>query len=62
MNSILQAMLNFLRREEGPTTVEYAIMLGLIIVVCIAVITTIGSETSVVFDNVSLKAAVSTPS
>jgi hypothetical protein len=30
---------NFLKREDGPTAVEYAVMLALIIVVCIGAIT-----------------------
>jgi pilus assembly protein Flp/PilA len=34
----------FLRREDGPTAVEYAVMLALIIVVCIAAITTLGKN------------------
>jgi len=33
----------FLRSEDGPTAVEYAVMLALIIVVCIAAITAIGN-------------------
>ncbi len=33
---------NFLKREDGPTAVEYAVMLALIIVVCIAAYTTLG--------------------
>jgi pilus assembly protein Flp/PilA len=34
----------FLRNEQGPTAVEYAVMLALIIVVCIAAITTLGQN------------------
>jgi len=47
----------FLEREDGPTAVEYAVMLALIIVVCIAAITTLGSNASNTFSNVSLNAA-----
>jgi pilus assembly protein Flp/PilA len=47
----------FLRGEDGPTAVEYAVMLALIIVVCIVAITALGSSASSVFDNVALKAA-----
>jgi pilus assembly protein Flp/PilA len=43
---------NFLRREDGPTAVEYAVMLALIIVVCIAAITTLGSNANTTFTNV----------
>jgi pilus assembly protein Flp/PilA len=35
---------SFLKEESGPTTVEYAVMLALIIVVCITAITTLGSN------------------
>jgi pilus assembly protein Flp/PilA len=34
----------FVKREDGPTAVEYAVMLALIIVVCIAAITTLGQN------------------
>lgn len=37
-------ILRFLRREDGPTSVEYAVMLALIIVVCISAITLTGGE------------------
>jgi pilus assembly protein Flp/PilA len=47
----------FLKHEEGPTAVEYAIMLALIIVVCIAAISMLGSNASSTFNNVALNAA-----
>ncbi len=37
-------VLAFLRREDGPTAVEYAVMLALIVVVCVAAIQTIGNN------------------
>jgi pilus assembly protein Flp/PilA len=49
MTSCIQAALNFLRREEGPTAVEYAVMLALIIVICISAITTLGTNTNKTF-------------
>ena len=39
----------FLTSDEGPTAVEYAVMLSLIVCVCLAAITTIGSNASSVF-------------
>src|SRR5204863_513517 len=39
MKHLTQAFVNFLQREDGPTAVEYAVMLALIIVVCITAIT-----------------------
>jgi pilus assembly protein Flp/PilA len=47
----------FLREEDGPTAVEYAVMLALIIVVCIAAITTLGTNANGTFSNVALNAA-----
>jgi pilus assembly protein Flp/PilA len=45
-------MVSFLKGEDGPTAVEYAVMLSLIIVVCIAAITTLGSNANQVFSYV----------
>ncbi len=42
----------FLREEDGPTAVEYAVMLALIIVVCIAAITAIGTNSNATFSTV----------
>jgi pilus assembly protein Flp/PilA len=53
MNSLLQSVVNFLKREDGPTAVEYAVMLALIIVVCITAITTLGTKTNATFNTVS---------
>ena len=50
MRSIDQeAWSSFLKKEDGPTAVEYAVMLALIIVVCIAAITTLGSNANETF-------------
>jgi len=38
------ALASFLREDDGPTAVEYAVMLALIIVVCIVAITTLGQN------------------
>jgi pilus assembly protein Flp/PilA len=40
---------DFLAKEDGPTAVEYAVMLALIIVVCIGAITTLGSNANKTF-------------
>jgi pilus assembly protein Flp/PilA len=42
----------FLKREDGPTAVEYAVMLALIIAVCIAAITALGTNTNKTFTSV----------
>jgi pilus assembly protein Flp/PilA len=43
----------FLKSEDGPTAVEYAVMLALIIVVCLVAITSIGTKASATFSNVA---------
>ena len=43
---------DFLQREDGPTAVEYAVMLALIIVVCIGAITTLGQNANSTFTSV----------
>jgi len=48
----------FLKNEDGPTAVEYAVMLALIIVVCIGAITTLGNNANTVYSNVALNTAV----
>src|SRR5439155_25422616 len=45
----------FLKREDGPTAVEYAVMLALIIIVCITAIATIGSNANGTFGLVATK-------
>jgi pilus assembly protein Flp/PilA len=50
---MLKSVVNFLKREDGPTAVEYAVMLALIIVVCIAAITTLGQRANSTFGTVS---------
>ena len=57
MRSLCKKFVSFLKQEDGPTAVEYAVMLALIIVVCIAAITTLGSNANKVFSNVSLNTA-----
>jgi pilus assembly protein Flp/PilA len=47
----------FLQEEDGPTAVEYAVMLALIVVVCITAITALGSNASQTFSNTSLNIA-----
>ena len=55
-------MRRFLQAEDGPTAVEYAVMLALIIAVCIGAITTLGTNAKGVFNNVALNTAVSSGS
>ncbi len=50
MRSLTQKFVSFLKKEDGPTAVEYAVMLALIVVVCIAAITTLGQNASDTFN------------
>jgi pilus assembly protein Flp/PilA len=49
---LVKSAVEFLKREDGPTAVEYAVMLALIIVVCIAAITAIGTNANSTFSKV----------
>ena len=55
MSKFGQSLVNFLKNEDGPTAVEYAVMLALIIVVCITAITTLGSNANNTFSYVGTK-------
>jgi pilus assembly protein Flp/PilA len=46
-------LVDFLKREDGPTAVEYAVMLALIIVVCLNAITALGTNANKTFTTVS---------
>jgi pilus assembly protein Flp/PilA len=52
LSRLSNAVVNFVKREDGPTAVEYAVMLALIIVVCITAITTIGTKANATFNTV----------
>jgi pilus assembly protein Flp/PilA len=54
MRQWLDRTRRFLRAEDGPTAVEYAVMLALIIVACIAAITSVGTGANDKFQNVTL--------
>jgi pilus assembly protein Flp/PilA len=61
MRTIAARVVRFLKREDGPTAVEYAVMLALIITVCLVAITTLGSQANNTFSTAGnkLKAAAS---
>lgn len=50
MNSVLTSVKNFLVSEDGPTAVEYAIMLALIVIVCIGAVQSIGTKAQAKFN------------
>lgn len=51
MKSALNAVKRFIKNEDGPTAVEYAVMLALIIVLCIVVIRNVGTSASATFSS-----------
>ena len=53
MMHIAKKMHRFLVSEDGPTAVEYAVMLALIIVVCLVAISSLGTNTKTTFTNVA---------
>ena len=62
MRKCYEAVARFVDREDGPTAVEYAVMLALIITVCIASITVLGQNTNNVFGGAALNAAAKSSS
>ena len=52
MRTFFRTVVEFLKQEDGPTAVEYAVMLALIIVVCLAAISTIGTNSSQTFSKI----------
>jgi len=52
MSSLLNKVQRFLVSEDGPTAVEYAVMLALIVIVCLTAINTIGTNANTTFDNI----------
>jgi pilus assembly protein Flp/PilA len=53
LSALRRQVVRFLKNEDGPTAVEYAVMLALIIVVCITAITTLGSNANNTFSYVA---------
>ena len=49
---IARRITDFLKRDDGPTAVEYAVMLMLIVIVCVASIATLGKNTNAAFSYV----------
>jgi pilus assembly protein Flp/PilA len=51
MRRLSKFLIRFLAAEDGPTAVEYAVMLAMIIVVCVGAVTTVGTKTSSSYTN-----------
>ena len=61
MKKFAQKIKNFLASEDGPTAVEYAVMLALIIAVCITSIKLVGTNADSTFKKVANDIAVASP-
>jgi pilus assembly protein Flp/PilA len=53
MKSLASKLQRFLVTEDGPTAVEYAVMLALIVIVCLTAIQAIGTNASTTFQNIA---------
>ena len=53
MSRLVTLVSRFLASDDGPTAVEYAVMLALILVACIAIVTTLGTSISSTFSGVN---------
>lgn len=48
----LKSVQRFLNSEDGPTAVEYAVMLALIVIVCLTAIKAVGTNANAKFEDV----------
>jgi pilus assembly protein Flp/PilA len=55
MSNFFAKLTRFVRSEDGPTAVEYAVMLALIVVVCLTAIQNIGTRANATFQSVAAK-------
>jgi pilus assembly protein Flp/PilA len=62
MNFLAQKMQRFLVAEEGPSAVEYAIMVALIVTVCLTAISAVSTMESKAFTTVANSVDVPTGS
>jgi pilus assembly protein Flp/PilA len=53
MSTFLKSVQKFVASEDGPTAVEYAVMLALILVACITIVTNLGTTVSSTFNKVN---------
>ncbi len=60
MKSLTKKLHRFLVSEDGPTAVEYAVMLALIVIVCLTAISAIGTQASTTFNTIQQSLSGST--
>lgn len=53
MKDFTTSIKRFLVSEDGPTAVEYAVMLALIVIVCLTAIQAVGTNANTTFTNVA---------
>jgi len=53
MKNMTQKIQKFLKSEDGPTAVEYAVMLALIVIVCLTAIRAIGTNANTKFNEIA---------
>jgi len=53
LKNLAQYLRRFLASEDGPTAVEYAVMMALIVVVCLTAITSVGSNAKSTFTHIA---------
>jgi pilus assembly protein Flp/PilA len=61
MKNLALQVQHFLVSEDGPTAVEYAVMLALIIIVCLTAIQAIGTNANATFNSVAAKLPTGAP-
>ncbi len=49
---MINSVKKFLKSEDGPTAVEYAVMLALIVIVCLTAIKAVGTNANARFEEV----------
>jgi pilus assembly protein Flp/PilA len=59
MKSLAKKVQRFLVSEDGPTAVEYAVMLALIVIVCLTAIRSVGTNANATFEAVAADLAPS---
>jgi pilus assembly protein Flp/PilA len=62
LSQLRQRFVDFVQKEDGPTAVEYAVMLALIIVVCLVAIQILGKNANSAFGTVGASIGAATGS
>ena len=52
---LISFLLDFVRNEEGQDLIEYALLVALISLVCVAALTTAGSQVNTIFENIKTR-------